>query len=98
MWWVVQMTSPVLRCHHISGSSKRARTVSTPSTTRRLASITGNEKTLRKAPTRVASVVCSTVSDAVLMPYRIPAHRVRQGYRVQVDRQAGLADADKRGK
>src|ERR1035441_1187664 len=48
MAWVVQMISPVLRCHHRSGSSKRDRTVSTASTTRTLASITGNEKILRR--------------------------------------------------
>src|SRR6185437_2435253 len=44
---VFQMISPVFRCHHISGSLKRARTVSTARTTSMPASITGNENSLR---------------------------------------------------
>src|SRR6185437_4320859 len=44
---VFQMISPVFRCHHISGSLKRARTVSTARTTSMPASMTGNENSLR---------------------------------------------------
>src|SRR5580698_2026445 len=49
MVWVVQMISPVFRCHHMSGSSKRPRTVNTASTIRAAVSIAGNEHTLRNA-------------------------------------------------
>src|ERR1035437_5087058 len=45
MLWVFQMISPVFRCHHMSGSSKRDRTVRTASTRSRPASIVGKEKT-----------------------------------------------------
>jgi hypothetical protein len=45
--WVVQITSPVFRFHHKSGSSNRERTVNTASTSKMLASIAGKEKTFR---------------------------------------------------
>jgi hypothetical protein len=45
--WVVQMTSPVFRFHHKSGSSNRERTVNNASTNKMLVSIAGKEKTFR---------------------------------------------------
>src|SRR5436190_111979 len=41
------MISPVLRCHHRSGSLKRDRVVRTVSTANRIAITTGNEKSAR---------------------------------------------------
>src|SRR5215468_7473859 len=96
--WVVQITSPVLRCHHISGSSKRDRTVRVASTIRRLANITGNENNFCKTPERTRPTVGSMVSDAVLMLYRIRGHLGRRGYLPRVDQQAESTDGDKRVK
>src|ERR1700722_17800330 len=66
MVWPVQMISPVLRCHHMSGSSKRDRTVNTASTTRRPASITGKEKTLCRNRMINGFSVLAAAMDAVV--------------------------------
>src|SRR5580658_6593500 len=50
--WLVQMTSPVFRFHHRSGSSKRDRTVSTAITSKALDSITGKERSRRMSCVR----------------------------------------------
>src|SRR5258706_6846500 len=46
--WVVQMSSPTLRCHQRSGSSKRLPTVRTVRTVRANLSTTGNENAARR--------------------------------------------------
>src|ERR1700678_3162309 len=89
MVWVVQTISPVLRCHHISGSLKRARTVRKASTTSSPAIMTGKEKTRRR--TR-EPVLFTTSGDAVLKPSPSPDHRLRRADRVQ---RAGSGDADR---
>src|SRR5260370_34570490 len=62
------MTSPVLRCHHISGSWNRVRTVITASMARRLANIAGNEKIRRRTLTLTADSVRSMEASAVFKP------------------------------
>src|SRR6185437_7673653 len=63
--WVVHMISPIFRCHHMSGSSKRDRTEMNASTASMKASITGNEKTrcesCRNAP---VSLCCAATGNA----------------------------------
>src|SRR6266702_1917739 len=99
--WVVQMISPVLRCHHISGSSKRDLTVSTARTTRRQASITGKEETLCKKRMLAGFSVRAASRDAVVTLSPLQAYPFRQkGLVRQSDlvRQFGSADADRPGR
>src|SRR5689334_8410795 len=67
--WVFQMISPVLRCHHKSGSLNRDRTVKTPSTTTVAASITGNENTVWDK-LRAGCSPATNTGPAVVMEHR----------------------------
>src|SRR2546430_1437736 len=68
--WVVLMISPILRCHHISGSSKRNLTVITARGTRRPASIAGKEKTFCMGRTAVDST-CSRAKGISLRRFHV---------------------------
>jgi hypothetical protein len=63
---VVKIISPFLRCHHISGSSKRDLTVNTARAQRRQQSMEGNENTRCRILTGMVAAFSGAIADSVL--------------------------------